>query len=293
MISLGIVSLSYLYYYHFNKPAQPMIWPVPQVVQLVASTTPAIILPTIPIVVTPTPTVYTMLIEEAGSAVTSLNPTWWLNSGGLVNLKNNIISTIQGDLAVGSKWQSAYAESNPVDTDGGVHPQNIFRLVSRQPQTNFQQQVYFKINQYRLSNSPNRNESNGVLLFNRYQDGNNLYYAGIRVDGNYVIKKKKNGIYYTMGIKKYWPGIFNRSAAPNLIPAGRFMGLKTEVTNIPGGVRIQLFSDTGGNGQWLLELDVADTQGKFGGTPIINAGMTGIRSDFLDGEFKDYSVKSL
>ena len=37
-----------------------------------------------------------------------------------------------------------------------------------------------------------------MLLFNRYQDGQTLYYGGVRVDGAAVIKKKLAGVYTTL-----------------------------------------------------------------------------------------------
>jgi hypothetical protein len=286
MFAIGLLSVVY-YYYHFNKPPIPMVWPIPPVAYVQPTSNPTI--PPIPVLSptitnTPMPRI-NLVLEESGSPQSSFSSTWWVNSGGLMNINNNIMSTVQGDLPLTSRWYEAYLNANPVDTDRGAHPQNIFRLVSRQTQLNFQQSAYFKINRMNLSTSPNRNESNGVLLFNRYVDGNNLYYAGARVDGNLVIKKKQNGTYYTLAIKKYWPGVYNRATNPNLLPVNRFIGLKTIVSNSNGGVRIQLFGDMTGTGQWDLLLETTDTR-----SPITTAGFTGIRTDFMDAEFKGYSI---
>jgi hypothetical protein len=59
------------------------------------------------------------------------------------------------------------------------------------------------------SNSIHRMASNGVLLFNHYLDGDNLYYVGIRVDGSAIVKKKKDGVYYTMESKRVFPGKYD------------------------------------------------------------------------------------
>ena len=125
---------------------------------------------------------------------------------GQMIFENGIGKTIQGDFPEGSKWQKKYEKSNPKDTDNGTHPQNIFRLVTKAKWQNFDQEAYFRINRLNLSSSDNRNESNGILLFNRYEDGDNLYYTGLRVDGTAVIKKKYAGKYYTLSEKVFFPG---------------------------------------------------------------------------------------
>ncbi len=281
MFALGLLSVVY-YYYHYNLPPQPMQWPVPQTAYVLMTPTPS------PIEPTPTLVAQITTLEESGNAQTSSSPIWWVNSGGLITINGEVMSTIQGELPLASRWHQAYLASNPVDTDQGAHPQNIFRLVSRQTQLNYQQSVYFKINRMQQSASPNRNESNGVLLFNRYLDGNNLYYAGARVDGNLVIKKKQNGTYYTLAIKKYWPGAYNHDTNPNLLPINKYLGLRTVVTNVAGGVKIQLYGDISGTGQWELWLETTDSN-----SPISTAGFTGIRTDFMDAEFKNYTVTNL
>ena len=122
---------------------------------------------------------------------------------------------------------------------------------------------------------------------NRYQNGNNLYYAGIRVDGNAIIKKKLNGKYYTLASSKIFPGTYNRISNPNLLPKNKWIGLKTEVTNVNGKVNIKLYVDEGRTGNWVLVLDKTDSGGRFG-TPITSAGYGGIRTDFMDVEFEEF-----
>ena len=184
-------------------------------------------------------------VNETSGMGDSSSPYWWVNSGGALSLQNGSGMTMQGNAPIGSVWQRAYAAANPLDTDGGLHPQNIFRLVTRSQWQNLEQQVKFKINRLQLSASPNRNASNGVLLFNRYLDSNNLYYVGVRVDGAAVIKKKYQGRYYTMAYSSIFSGtVYDRVTSPNRIPVNTWMGMKSVIKNNANGtVMIQLFID--------------------------------------------------
>jgi hypothetical protein len=230
-------------------------------------------------------------IEEAGAMTESSSPSWWVNSGGRFTESGGYGHTIQGDLPADDHWRTAYAQANPVDTDDGYHPQNIFRFVLRSRWRDFDQQVYFRINRVNLSASPNRNASNGVLLFNRYQlDGQTLYYAGVRVDGAAVIKKKVTGTYTTLAYRGIFPGYgtYNVANNPNLIPQDQWIGLRTVVvTNVDGSVNVQLLLDRGSG--WEVVLDAIDT-GASGGAPISVDGYGGIRSDFMDVDFDSYSI---
>ncbi len=234
------------------------------------------------------------VLEEAGKMSESKNDFWWLNSGGLVYLEGNNISTVQGKLPEGSKWQKLYAKTNSRDTDGGYYPQNIFRLVTRKKWQNFSETLYFKIDKNNLSESQYRNESNGVLLFNRYQDGDNLYYTGLRVDGQAVIKKKIEGKYYTLAEKEVFTNNkkYDRNNNPNLIPQGKWLGIKSEVKNSDNGaVDIKFYVDKEQNGNWQLVLETEDKNDEYGKAPILEEGYVGIRTDFMDVTFKDYIVK--
>jgi len=122
-------------------------------------------------------------LEETWPVDQSTSPYWWVNSGAYLKMLGGTGHTNEGTLPLTDRWRVIYAANNPTDTDNGAHPQNIFRLVTRNTWQNAQEEAYFKITADNLSASPNRNASNGILFFNRYQDGNNLYYTGIRVDG--------------------------------------------------------------------------------------------------------------
>jgi hypothetical protein len=218
----------------------------------------------------------------------SSSPYWWVSSGAYMELKNGTARTVQGELPIGSKWQQQYALANSADTDGGIHPQNIFRLVLRTNWKDVSSELYYKINKYNLSAGPNRNASNGLFQMTRYVDQYNLYYTGIRVDGYAVIKKKILGKYYTMAYLKVLPGTFNPLLNPNLLPTNTWIGMRSVVKNLDAKrVQIQIFTDFAKTGTWKLVASSIDDGVSFGG-PALGAGHIGIRTDFMDAEFDDF-----
>ncbi len=235
---------------------------------------------------------WTGTVEETASESLSRSPYWWLNSGGRLIFADSVGKTVQGELATTDFWRLAYALSNPTDTDNGYHPQNIFRLLTRSKWQNFRQQSLFYINKDNLSASPNRNASNGLLFFSRYLDGNNTYYAGIRVDGAAVIKKKVNGKYYTLAYRsKVFPGTYNRDVSPNLLPHSKWLGMRVETkTNPDSTVSIRLFLDPENKNSWDQILEAKDDGKSYGGAPLLKEGYAGIRTDFMDVSFENYSA---
>ncbi len=158
----------------------------------------------------------------------------------------------------------------------------------------FCSEAYFKIDQLNLSDSPNRNQTNGLFLFNRYQTGDSLYYTGLRVDGAAVIKKKIFGTYYTMAVKKVFTnGTYDRDKNQNLLPLHEWIGVRSEVsTQADKSVLIKIFTDVGRTGNWQLAAEAIDDGQKYGGAPILAPGYAGIRTDFMDVKFDDYSIKA-
>jgi hypothetical protein len=129
------------------------------------------------------------------------------------------------------------------------------------------------------------------LLFNRYQDGDNLYYAGLRVDGTAVIKKKIGGKYFTMAQGPIVAGDYSRESNPNLLPVDKWMSVKTELETVnKNQVDIKLYYRLSDKQEWKLALKTLDDGTRFGGAAILAKGYAGIRTDFMDVQFDDYSI---
>lgn len=237
----------------------------------------------------------TFTIKEVGDPTESSSANWWVSSGGYFFSRGGVGSTIVDELPLTDERYQAYAKSNPLDTDDGLHPQNIFRLVQKDTWENFSQEAYFKIVGNNFSDSRNRNASNGLLFFNRYVDEDNLYYTGIRVDGYVTIKKKISGTYYTL---VYQPLFnigekYNEEDKINLLPSDQWIGLRSVVkTNPNGTVTIELYIDRGKTGSWQLVAKVVDDGARFGGA-VFTSGHGGIRTDFMDVQFDNYLIREL
>ncbi len=235
------------------------------------------------------------IIEEADVMNHSSSPYWWLNSGARFIIHNGMSASVQRNLSRDSYWRRLYSSSNAEDTDDGKHPQNIFRLLTRSTWKNQEQHVLFRVDRTVLSSSSNRNESNGVLLFSRYEDSNTLYYAGLRVDGAAVIKKKYHGVYTTLAYKKILSlsQEYDVVHSPNLIPTNTWIGIKSRVINTDnGGVHLTLYVDLTHSGQWEQVLDIVD-EPTADNIPITSGGYAGIRTDFMDVRFDDYRINSI
>lgn len=230
------------------------------------------------------------ILEESESPQKSTSPYWWLNSGGEMILFDGRGSTIIGDTPIYNKWRLLYQKTNPKDTDNGIHPQNIFRLITKQQWKNSTQSVQMRIKHIYESTSENRNESNGILLLGRYTDSDNLYYAGLRVDGSVAIKKKKNGIYTLLALQPFFTSStpYNKKITPNLLPLHTWVNLKMQIKDVENGVEIILFVKVASTEEWKEVLRAVDNT-----DPITEAGSSGIRSDFMDIEFDNFFVETI
>lgn len=228
------------------------------------------------------------LSETSGNSG-STSPYWWLNSGAYMNLANGVCSTVSGNLSASNIWRQIYQSSDPIDTDSGYHPQNLFRLVTRAKWGgNISQQISVKTTALNKSVSLERNAWSGILLFNRYQNGDNLYYAGIRDDGHAVIKSKKNGVYKTLAEVPYFAGTYNRLTNPTLLPMNQWIAIKTEVsTNADNSVSIKLYVDNNNSGNFTLATSAVDRT-----NPILSSGYAGLRLDFRDAQFDNFKISS-
>ena len=227
-----------------------------------------------------------IVLEESGSPEYSDSDKWWLNSGGIVFISQDNYKTNFGKVSF-EKWLNAYKNNNPLDTDNGQHPQNIFRLVSRDIYLNSRQTATFVVNAVNTSNSKNRNASNGFLFFSRYIDGDNLYYAGLRVDGFSVIKKKTKGKHTTLSYNKVFEGKYDRDTNPNLIPINKPLSMMLTTISEGGATLLRLYvKDDESKDSWTLIAEAKDNA-------ILKGGSYGIRSDFMDLEIKNYKTEEL
>lgn len=251
-------------------------------------------LPNLVHAITPSSLLYTFnvngTLSEAGSMGESTSPYFWLNSGAKLLINNGIGQTVQGSLPSSDYWYKLYAAANPLDTAGGAHPQNLFRLITKSTWGNVTEQVQFKIAKINVDNTPNRGGYSGILLFSRYKNSDNLYYAGIRMDGAAVIKRKAGGVYTTLAQTTVFPGSYDKWSNPNLIPTNVWMGLKTEtIDNADGSVTINVYLDRQNNGLWTRILSTRDTSS----SAVRGSGSVGIRTDYMDAQFDNYRISTL
>jgi hypothetical protein len=230
---------------------------------------------------------------ETGLPNDSSDPNWWLDSGAKMLFLGTIAQTLQGDLPQDDRWHALYAKNNPSETDQGAHPQNVFRLISRTSWENVQAQMEFNIVRDNLSASAGRDPSNGILIMSRYSpDGQTFYYAGLRVDGEAVIKKKYQGTYYIMAERRAYSGLYDGSAHPSLLPHNQWIGIRSETKTSPDG-SVTVVLSMRDNGQWK-ELISATDSGEYAGTPpIIGPAQIGIRADFMDVQFHNFRAESI
>jgi hypothetical protein len=230
---------------------------------------------------------------EAGSMNESSSPYFWLNSGGKMIFKGGV-GVLQGALPSNDPARLLYASMNPLDTSNGYYPQNTLRLVTKKSWGNIDESIKFKIVKTNLTDTPNRDGYSGVFLFGRYKDSNNLYYVGIRQDGQAVIKKKINGTYHTLAEKQVFGSQdqYNRTSKPNLMPQGQWMRLRASFENLAdGSVRIKMYLDKTGTGSYSNIITATDKG--IGGAPITASGKAGVRTDFMDMQFDDYVIRSV
>ncbi len=235
------------------------------------------------------------ILEETGKAEESRSPYWWLNAGGELVITKNVGSTIQGVLPSGNHWRILYAASNPVDTGNGYYPQNLFRLLTKNSWENAGVSIDFKITKDNSVISPNKNQTNGILVMTRYIDDNNLYYGGLRVDGKVVIKKKYEGTYYTLKEMPILEGIYHPISSPNILPHNEWLKLKVETyTRNDTSVLIRVFWQRTGESSWTFLAEALDDGKTYGRTSAFTKpGRVGIRSDFMDLEFRSFRVDPL
>ena len=232
-------------------------------------------------------------LQEASSPELSSSRFWWLNSGGSLVIEDGTGHTARRNQSSTNRWSLAYRLNNPLDTDDGRYPQNLFRLVSRDIVGDAEVAMAFRVLSLNLTDTPNRDAWSGVFLFSRYQDGDNLYYAGVRQDGHVVIKKKIGGQYHTLAEEEYFRGYrpYEKDTYPNLIPGQVWLEMKLVTKNESDGVHISFSIKEDESANWQEVLTVIDEG--VGGPAFSQPGHFGIRTDYMDVEFENYRVTPL
>ena len=231
-------------------------------------------------------------VEEANSMKETWSPYWWVISGGRLVIANGVGSTFSGELSPSDSLYKIYTLKDKITYDNGTHPQNAFQMLSLYQIGNLSTQIYFNRIKDNFSNFANRHAYNGEAIVARYQDVNNYYYGGLRADGNLIIKKKKNGVYQNLAIKKILSGTYNDSTNPDLIPLKKWIGLKMVITDSASGVpTISLYTDIGKTDTWKLEISVIDDFATFGDA-IPTSGYVGVQSDFADMQFDNFKLEN-
>ncbi|HCC04740.1 TPA: hypothetical protein DEP58_00360 [Patescibacteria group bacterium] len=236
----------------------------------------------------------TEILEESGSSNLSSSQYFWLNSGAKLVISEGIGSTIRGALAIEDPWRRTYAETNPLDTDKGLFPQNLFRLITQSVWENVDQELEFSIQKVNALNTSDRDAFSGIFLMSRYVNSDTLYYAGIRMDGKAVIKKKYRGVYYTLAEAQLFtsPTPYDRVRFPNLIPTNTWYRMESQtITMSSGTVQIRL-SFAYSLSEPLETILITTDTGIFW-PPITTKGHTGIRTDYADVLFDNYKITTL
>lgn len=232
-------------------------------------------------------------LYEAASPDKSSSPYWWLNSGAMMILEGGVGRTVHKALPLTNPWLLTYRLNNLLDTDGGRYPQNLFRLVSKLSVGDSDITVNYRVLAVNMTDTPNRDGYSGIFLFSRYQDGDNLYYAGVRHDGDVVIKKKIGGIYHTLGQVEHFPSYrdYERYTNPNLIPGQVWQRLRLVTKTEGDSIRLTFYVADSVRSSWEEVLSVVDDG--VGGKPHHDAGRFGLRTDFMDVQFDNYRVDPL
>lgn len=230
------------------------------------------------------------VLDQCDAAGSSASTYWWVKSGGCLILNNGIGTTMTGSAPSGNQWRTYYAAEDPLRTDTGTHPQNVFSMFIRTNFLNVSHEIYVKKLADNLANSANRLAYNGILLYLRYQNDANFYYAGVRADGYATIKKRVNNVNYTLAYQRVFSGTFSTSSSTTLIPSGVWLGLRAAILNDASGKpRITLYLDNGRTGNWSLVADATDDPAQYG-TIISSQGMIGVETDFIDASFDDFRL---
>jgi len=200
-----------------------------------------------------------------GNRAAVRSPTWIVTSGSLFAQDH-------------AAWTGVPDRGDPGPRSAGVTDSNVFRAVTRR--ADFQDvTVSFSLLVQRFMTLAGGPGFQGVHVFLRYQRPDLLYVLSVdRRDGVIVIKKKvpggpsAGGTYYTLAM------VHGQAVT------GRWEQVRASAVNIGEGVELDVWL----NGRLRLKaLDngVGDTP------PIVQPGRVGVRGDYTEFKFDDFTVR--
>jgi hypothetical protein len=193
------------------------------------------------------------------------SPTWIVTSGSL----------FAQDQAA---WTGVPDRGDPGPRSANVNDSSVFRVVTRR--TDFQDvTVSFSLLVQRYLTVQGSPGFQGVHIFMRYQSPDLLYVLSVdRRDGVIVIKKKvpggttAGGTYYTL------------ASVQGRAVTGHWQQVRASAVNTGEGVELQVWL----NGQLRL---TAQDNGVGDAPPIMQPGRVGLRGDYTEFKFDDFTVQ--
>lgn len=86
--------------------------------------------------------------------------------------------------------------------------------------------------------------------------------------------------------------MYDREHTPNLLPHQEWIGLRTETISTAAGTTITLYIRLKVEEPWEAILVAVDTGKEYEATPVIEGpGAVGIRTDFMDVEFREVLIR--
>ena len=207
----------------------------------------------------------------------------------------------------GAFWTGRPDDCEPDSRSAVCTDSDVFRLNTKQK---FSGNLRVSLALMQLENIRNSNCNDndtcwhGTHVWLRYQNEFNLYYASInRADGHAVIKRKvpcgtdNDGTYFVLG--SYVPHTFRTNAwsyyqvtiQTNL---DRSVTIKLYDTAVSTTKPVTTGTDRGGtNPKWSSSCSTPGRYNSAKYTPITQAGAVGIRGDYANFVFRDFSVSKL
>lgn len=224
---------------------------------------------------------------------------WDMTSGSLFAQNQTAWTGVPDDCSGGSV--------DPNATSSNCNNSSIFRLNTKQSYSgNIQIDLSLRQNTDIHDANCNANDTcwHGTHIWARYQSQYNLYYASVnRADGNVVLKRKvpcgsdNSGTYFVLGnyVPNNWSvGQWNRYSLTVVDNADGSVGLKLYDLNKSGTTPLVTGTDAGGtNPSWSSGCSTPGKYSTAAYTPLRSSGQVGVRGDYANFNFDDFTVSQL